>query len=320
MAVVVGVDEAGLGPVLGPLVVSGAAFRVPDERVGDCLWTTLRGSCTKRVTRRPRRLVVADSKKLYSPAGSLGPLERTALVMLAAAGARPGSFRELVESVAPGAVPLLDEHPWYRGEDLALPVCEQTGDIGTRAHAVIRDCAREDVEPAGLVCEPLAEGRFNGLIAGVQNKSTVVADLAMRVVDRLLRAAGERRARVHVDRLGGRAHYRQMLQTAFPGFEFAIVEESPQRSAYLLTNGDRRIEIDFSTAGEQRHFAVALASVLSKYVRELHMRLFNRYWSSQAAGLAPTAGYYTDAQRWLRDAAPHIERLGIDRSILVRAR
>jgi ribonuclease HII len=79
-------------------------------------------------------------------------------------------------------------------------------------------------------------------------------------------------------------------------------------------------EIEFVTGGDARLFPVALASMFSKYLRELYMHVFNRYWSRQHSGLRPTAGYYTDARRWLEDAAPVINRLSIDRGMLVRER
>ncbi|MCH8916798.1 MAG: hypothetical protein IIC52_01970 [Proteobacteria bacterium] len=41
MAIVAGIDEAGFGPTLGPLVVSGVAFRVPDDQVDRCLYGLL---------------------------------------------------------------------------------------------------------------------------------------------------------------------------------------------------------------------------------------------------------------------------------------
>jgi hypothetical protein len=37
-------------------------------------------------------------------------------------------------------------------------------------------------------------------------------------------------------------------------------------------------------------------------------------------GLTPTAGYYRDARRWLREAAPAITRLSIDRALMIRER
>ena len=65
MAVVAGIDEAGFGPKLGPLVVSAVTLRVPDERKDDCIWKILRSSCSRKVRKNARRLVVADSKQLY---------------------------------------------------------------------------------------------------------------------------------------------------------------------------------------------------------------------------------------------------------------
>ena len=49
----------------------------------------------------------------------------------------------------------------------------------------------------------------------------------------------------------------------------------------------------------------------AKYVRELAMLAFNTFWSGRQPGLAPTAGYPTDAVRWRKDAAATIAREGI---------
>jgi hypothetical protein len=41
------------------------------------------------------------------------------------------------------------------------------------------------------------------------------------------------------------------------------------------------------------------------------MLTFNAFWSGRQPGLAPTAGYPTDAVRWRKDAAATIAREGI---------
>ena len=89
-----GVDEAGYGPLLGPLCVGASAFRVAEgaaamsARDGSPpkppdLWTMLaRGVCRKPTDRR-RRVAVADSKKLKSAVRHpLVHLERGVLAFL----------------------------------------------------------------------------------------------------------------------------------------------------------------------------------------------------------------------------------------------
>lgn len=320
MALLAGIDEAGLGPLLGPLVVTGVAFEVPDAQLDRCLWDALRASCTDRPQTGRNRLAIADSKKLYSQRRNLAALERPALVMLAAAGHRLRSWRSLLDQIAPGAVSQLDEYPWYAGADPSLPTSEDVGDVGTQSNALRRDCAGGGVALQGVYGEPVTAGRFNQLIEKTQNKSVVSLGLTLRVVARILDSSPAATVRIHIDRLGGRTHYRDPLMTAFPAYRLQILEESPHRSGYRLRSERRTCDIEFITKGEDRHFVVALASIYSKYVRELYMRAFNTYWCNCVEGLRPTAGYYSDAKRWLRESASEIKRRSIDRALLVRQR
>ena len=67
MLIYAGIDEAGYGPMLGPLCIGATVFRVRDhdpEAGAPDLWRLLRGAvCRKRSDRR-RRIAVDDSKKL----------------------------------------------------------------------------------------------------------------------------------------------------------------------------------------------------------------------------------------------------------------
>ena len=65
---------------------------------------------------------------------------------------------------------------------------------------------------------------------------------------------------------------------------------------------------------------VALASMVSKYLRELLMGCFNGYWLGEVPSLRPTAGYYQDGLRFLKEIEPHLRRLGVRREWLVRQR
>ena len=95
----------------------------------------------------------------------------------------------------------------------------------------------------------------------------------------------------------------------FGGTLVRAVEETAARSAYEVPAASLRVE--FSVGGEARA-PVALASMTAKYLRELSMRAFNKFWTGRCPGLAATAGYPVDAVRWRREAAAAVEREGVD--------
>lgn len=70
-----GVDEAGLGPILGPLVVAGVAMRGPE---GLDPWAALRGHVSRR-KHVDNKVRVADSKKVHQGPHGKERLESTAL-------------------------------------------------------------------------------------------------------------------------------------------------------------------------------------------------------------------------------------------------
>jgi hypothetical protein len=50
------------------------------------------------------------------------------------------------------------------------------------------------------------------------------------------------------------------------------------------------------------------------------MRRFNAYWRAQLPGVEPTAGYYSDGMRFLKDIEAKRVELGIPEEHLVRCR
>ncbi|HOB76181.1 MAG TPA: hypothetical protein PKG54_16835 [Phycisphaerae bacterium] len=326
---IVGIDEAGYGPILGPLIVSAVAFDVPVALLrelkhpadGPDLWKVLSASLAPRHNRRRPRLAVADSKRLYSGCNSergLVLLERAALVFLRQVMEQPASWRALLAGVCPGICKQLDEYPWYAGGDVDLPVQCRPDDLATQHNAVSHDMAANGVRFRGLWVEVLPEGHFNERVKATRNKSVVLFGLVTRLLQRVADAVGPRPLRIWIDRQGGRTSYAGPLMTAFQEARLEIIEETETRSSYRLDTPWSPWMVRFVEKGETHHLPIALASIFSKYIRELCMLRFNRYWASHVAGLRPTGGYYADGQRFLADIEAALIAQGIDRGRLVR--
>jgi hypothetical protein len=121
------------------------------------------------------------------------------------------------------------------------------------------------------------------------------------------------------DKHGGRNRYAPLLQQRFPETLIEVRGESRQRSVYRWRREGHAVEAHFCAGGE-RHLPVALASMVSKYLREVAMLAFNRFWSRRLPDLRPTAGYPTDAHRFRREIAAAQQALGMEDGVLWRSR
>ncbi len=316
----VGIDEAGYGPLLGPLVVSAAAIKVPKATADACLWSLLRDSVSSTASVRRSRVPILDSKKLFSQKEGLAKLERAVLAVVATWRGLPPSLLGLLRLLNPDVLEKLPEYPWYRDADPPLPRAADAGAARLAGGLLRKDLQAHGAGLAGLWSEVLLEGHYNRLVGNTQNKAIVLSGLTLRLVQRVAEAHPQSDIRFHIDKQGGRAAYGRLLLRAFEDKRLKVVEEGPTNSTYELVDGRSRWRINFSQEGESRHMLVALASMISKYVRELLMGCFNHYWLGKVPSLKPTAGYYQDGLRFLKDIEPHVRRLGVRRDWLVRER
>jgi hypothetical protein len=105
----------------------------------------------------------------------------------------------------------------------------------------------------------------------------------------------------------------------FPERFIEIHGESRAQSVYRFGPAERRVEIRFRTKAEVC-LPVALASMASKYLRELAMMGLNAFWGARVPGLRPTAGYPQDARRFKAEIAAVQADLGIRDAELWRTR
>jgi ribonuclease HII len=318
MAVLAGIDEAGFGPLLGPLVVSSCSFSIPRELLKVDLWHVLRKSVGGRRARLLGRLLICDSKKAHNKALGIKHLERTTLACLKVLGTEPGTVAGLLEALGCDCLARIDEYPWY--QNIGGHILGAAADIGVAASALARDMGSNGMKLLGVRSCCLDVGHYNRLVDAVKNKSNVLFTAISQLITEAWKAGGEEEVQIIVDRQGGRVRYQQKLQTMFPEAELAILKETETHSSYQLQEGKRSLRIHFVVGADDKFLPVSLASMVSKYVRELLVANINRYFAGFCAELKPTAGYWKDGQRFIRDLKTYAPQVQYDSSRLIRSR
>lgn len=319
MAILAGIDEAGFGPLLGPLVVSSSVFGTDADMSSADLWQVLRQSVGKTRTRLAGRLLVADSKKAYKRAEGIGHLERSVLASLAGLSKEPGDLTELIKCLCPDCLPRLLQYPWFQKlSSRHLPV--GSPDLRIAAKVFAQDMIENGVKLVDLRTCCLDVAYYNTLMEQVKNKSSVLFGTTTQLVQRILDSSTDPSISILIDRQGGRVHYREHLLRSFPDMSLLIMEETEEKSAYEMRTDTRCVVLSFEVAADDHHLPVSLASMVSKYVRELLMDSMNDYFVTLNPALKPTAGYWQDGLRFLADLQAHLPDLRIDPHQMVRCK
>jgi hypothetical protein len=309
---VIGIDEAGYGPNLGPLVMTTLAFRLPDGQEQRDLWTTLAGAVRRHPSDDDGRILVEDSKVVYSSTRGLAALETGVWAALASLlGDAGNTVADWLEELCPRSLAELAKEKWYRGTSL-LPVEADATCCASAAELFRAVCVEQKILAccvrSVLVCPP----RFNGLLESWGSKGAVLGQCLTELLQ-FCRGLdeGDEPLSIVIDKHGGRNTYTGLLQTAFPDCFVMAREECMERSVYHVFGAEREITLSIEPRADANHFCVALASMISKYLRELLMLEFNHFWQKHVPGLKPTAGYPGDAARYFKAIRPAVRKLGL---------
>lgn len=288
--IITGIDEAGLGPILGPYCAAAVRMEYSNETIDPFK------SCDTILSKEPyaEKLAVGDSKKIYS-SGKIKELEKTVLSFNKLINPEPrssetayGFLSSYVEKGLLGTLPWINEL-----KELSLPLStdnDQISKISETLKAALLN-AGINLHTINLSVQPALF--FNTLLKKYGNKATVCQDILSPLISEAISESD----RVIVDRQGGRRYYGDWLINLYPGSCLVAIQELKDLSRYTVED----CQIDFQVKADSLNFETALASMFAKYSREIYMKAFNSYWVKKAPGIRETAGYYNDGMRFIKD-------------------
>lgn len=314
---VVGIDEAGYGPNLGPLVQAAAAVRLPIEDLAG--WDTLRAAARKAGGRwgRDKRVVIDDSKRVYHGVNALERLERGVLAAFALA---ESTVCDVLRKTAPAwCHDELANEGWY--------VPDHPAPVATTRETCLQDLEHftanlpDGVQFAGPTALVTPAPWFNQVVEATGSKASLLTNGLIELMKQTCESIpGDDHLIFVCDKQGGRSYYTPLLREAFPGGEVCPDLETAAESRYRVEGLSRVVSVVFRPQADGDSIAVALASMLCKYLREVCMLQFNAFWAKHVPGIAPTAGYPLDAKRFLDEIRPAMDRLGIPEAAVWRVK
>ena len=332
MQLVIGTDEAGYGPNIGPLVITATGWLLEDSDgyskpfskpgLPDLFQYFSHLFCSLDEPAGDR-IPIGDSKKIYQSGNGLSGLERAVLPL---AGFDEGENRKsqrtwenLLDSflARESFFQAADILPWYRDFNPVLPIDLDPLHLASqRSFLESPSPARGKLlKPVSRIIEPF---EFNRRCRELGNKSTLLSRTTLEVIRDLVTQANSiypiHGIHIQCDKHGGRNHYAGMIQSVFEDCWVQVDSESRERSCYRLQQDGTSYHFEFVARGDSLFPSIALSSMVSKYLREICMMALNRFWQCRKKELLPTAGYPADARRFRQEIADSLPELGLQES------
>ena len=304
LVLVVGVDENGLGPLLGPMVTTAVSVELSRYQAA-------------RMADIARDLGIDDSKETAA-FGRMAVAEGIALAVLEQEHASPmGRVDDLL-----GAL-LLDAPPELRARcpDTSRPQC-WSGPIAlpcfdgnvAEGRQVLATLARRGIHVRRAKSAVACTRLLNDRLALGQSR----VELDLELMERLVldaHQAGAVEVLAICGMVGGIRNYQEKLRH----IPRERVVQRKARGGALVFDVAQLGQVRFEIDADQNHFPVALASMIGKYLRELWMLRHNRFYQASDASLADVSGYHDPVTRaFVLQSALLRKRLGVEDACFVR--
>ena len=290
---VMGVDENGLGPRLGPLVATSVVLETPRY---------LRGTLCDR----GRDLGLTDSKET----GGFGRMAFIESVALALLGAR--SADDLLDQLSPAS--RVDLRACCPNDETAAqcwavnPTLPAFGGDPAHGAALLRKLVgRSKLRVVDVQSRLACAGILNARQAVGQNKLAVDLEL----FEELIIAAHQLHGGpllVICGMIGGIRDYSSRLRHVDHQRVDSLPGRRGQRRYAVEGLGEIRFEVDADAC----HLPVALASIVGKYLREICMLRIGEFYRRGVPGLRLASGYHDPVtSRFIEETQPSRHQLGI---------
>ena len=315
--IIAGIDEAGLGPKLGPLIVSSSAFRVADSYDPEktTLWDIFTKTITSKKTKTDTRLLITDSKIAYNAKGVTG-LKNVVINFLKAYHNvdKITNVHELISLLdAHHQIEHITKSKWF--SDLSDQSSTDPR-LGLDTSSTV-DLITSEAEILPLRSRILTAHMLNKLFMQGLNKSEVLLLQTGTHIKHLIDTYTDQSIKIIVDKQGGKTYYAPFLIDILGGEWVETIKESAQSSLYKIRHN---IYIEFTPKADQKEFTVALASIISKFLREILMDNFNTFFTNKIPNLKPTAGYPEDAKRFFAELTDYLTQAKINKGEIWRER
>ncbi len=187
--IVIGVDEAGYGPNIGPLLIAGSVWRVPAEMSESDMCEALKPTfACKAWSANCNHVPLGDSKQLYTPGSGLRSLEAGLLSTLAciqsedAASAsfckkpcetttNSGAFNNFLNQFVSANECDWRQTNWYQDTELDCPASIDTDEVVRLKSLGQAHLLRCDIELLAVRAMVVSENRFNELVVRLGSKA-----------------------------------------------------------------------------------------------------------------------------------------------------